>query len=113
MRYTSLNHINTEAILPKYDKSCMVYTPECIQNQNTVIYPYPNGIKKFEILVVDSQLVLKNTIPSPTLVDTFGLMCCPHLTKALTSEEEDALLRLCGTHLQRAVLLVRCCLLRR
>jgi hypothetical protein len=30
------------------------------------------------------------------------------LTKALTSEEEEASLRLCGTHLQRVVLPVWC-----
>jgi hypothetical protein len=74
MRYTILNHINTKAILPKYDESCMVYTPECIQNQNTFIYPYPTGIKKYIILIVDSQMVLKITIPNPTLVNIFGLM---------------------------------------
>ena len=82
MRYTILNHINTKAILPKYDHSCMVHTPECIQNQNTVIYPYPNGIKKFEILVVDFQMVLKNTIPNPTLVDIFGLLLLSTFNKS-------------------------------
>lgn len=31
---TILNHINTGMVLPRYEGSCMVYRPECYQEQN-------------------------------------------------------------------------------
>ena len=43
---TILNHIDTRAILPRCEGSCMVYRPEWYQNKNTVKYTHPTGSKK-------------------------------------------------------------------
>jgi hypothetical protein len=62
---TILGHINTRTILPRYKGSCIVYRPKDIENKNIIIYPYPTGIKKCEILIVDTQIESKkgNTRP--------------------------------------------------
>ena len=47
---TILNHIDTTAILPRYEGFCMVYSSSGIKIINTVKHPYPTDIKKREIL---------------------------------------------------------------
>ena len=53
---TILNHIDTTAILPRYEGFCMVYSSNCIEITNTVKHPCPTGIKKREILTIDTWL---------------------------------------------------------
>jgi hypothetical protein len=49
----------------------MVYRPEWYQKgKNHVKYPYPSSIKTCEILITDTQMVSKKTIPLPTMVST-------------------------------------------
>ena len=40
-------------------------------------------MKNCEILVVDTQMVLKNAIPIPTLVDTFGMLLLSMFNKSI------------------------------
>ena len=56
---TILNCIDTRAILPWYEGSCTVYTPEWYQIQNILKNPYPTGIKKCDILIVDTRILSK------------------------------------------------------
>ena len=65
---TILNHVGTRAILPNYEGSCMVYRPEWYENTNTVYNPFPTGIKKCKILIIDAQMVSKIDDNSPTLL---------------------------------------------
>ena len=46
----------------------MVYRPEWYQEKNTIKYSYPTGIKKCEILIIDTPRVSKEDNISPTLV---------------------------------------------
>ena len=80
---TILNHIDAKVILPKYDNSCMVYTLEWYPGQNSIINLYLTDIKICEILVVDTQMALKKTLPIPTLVDTFGLLLLSTFDKSV------------------------------
>jgi hypothetical protein len=44
------NHINTMAILPRYEYSCMIYiNSNGVEDKNVAKYPYHAGIKKCEI----------------------------------------------------------------
>ena len=48
--YTISNHINTMAILPRYDYSCMIYiNSNGVEDKNIAKYPYHVGIKMCEI----------------------------------------------------------------
>ena len=42
----------------------------CIDDKNTVQYPYPTGVKKCEILIEDAQMVTNKDDTSSTLVST-------------------------------------------
>ena len=46
----------------------MVYRPEWYENTNTVYNPFPTGIKKCKILIIDAQMVSKIDDNSPTLL---------------------------------------------
>ena len=51
----------------------MVCIPEWYQKQQYHHYTYPTHIKKCEILIIDTHMVLnKNVDTSPTLVSTIG-----------------------------------------
>ena len=65
---TILNHIDTRKIVPTYEGSCMVYRPKWHRKFFTIKYSYPTGIKKCEILIIDTPMVSKEDNISPTLV---------------------------------------------
>jgi len=67
---TILNHINTKQLLPRYEGSCVVFTPKWYRSTNTIKYPYANGIKTFDILVIDSQMASTKIDTRLTLVST-------------------------------------------
>jgi hypothetical protein len=54
---TMLNHIDTRVILHRYEGSFMVYRPKWNQKQKYPQYPYPTDIRKYEILIIDTQMV--------------------------------------------------------
>ena len=54
---------DARVILTGYEGSYLVYIPEWCQNNNIVKYPYPIGIIKCEILIIDTQMVSKKMIP--------------------------------------------------
>ena len=56
---TILTHIDTRMLLPKYEGSCMAYRPKWYQNKNAITYPYPTGIKNYEILIIETRTVSK------------------------------------------------------
>jgi hypothetical protein len=41
-----------------------------IENKNTVKYPYPTGMKKYEILIIGASNSIKKDDTIPTLVNT-------------------------------------------
>ena len=47
---TILNHIDTRAILPRYEGSCLVFRPKWGRKQKYSQIPILTGIKKGEIL---------------------------------------------------------------
>ena len=56
---TILNYIDTRGILPRYEDSCMVYRPEWYWKQKYCQIPIPYVYYKCEILILDTQMVLK------------------------------------------------------
>ena len=60
---TILKHIDTRVILLRYESSCMVYRPEWYSKQKNCQIPIPILVKKYEILVIDIQMVLKKMMP--------------------------------------------------
>lgn len=35
----------------------VIPTPKCLENKNAVEYPYLTGVKRFELLIIDTQMV--------------------------------------------------------
>ena len=64
---TTLNHIDTRAILPAFEGSCLVYKLNSIKIKIFSKYPYPTDIEKCDILILDTQVVLEKDNISPTL----------------------------------------------
>ena len=55
---TILHHSDTRVTLPRLGGSLDgIKTPNGIENKNTVKYPYFTGIKKSEILILDTRMV--------------------------------------------------------
>ena len=57
---TILNHIDTRAVLPRYAGSRMKYRARWYWKQKYVNYSYPTGLKKCEILIIDTLNGIKN-----------------------------------------------------
>ena len=69
--HTILNHIDTRAILLRYESSCIIFRPEWYQQK---INPSNTSnllvLKKCEKVITDTQMVSKKDDTSPTLVLT-------------------------------------------
>ena len=61
----------------------MVYRPKWYSSKNNIKYPYPTGIKKHEMIIIDTRMVLKQDDTSPKLVSTLGI--CVSTTKRLST----------------------------
>ena len=73
---TILNHIDTRVILPRYENFGVICKPKSYQKQNYRHIPIPIPVKKYEILIIDTQRVSKTDDTSPTLVQTTA-SCTP------------------------------------
>ena len=61
---TILNHIDIRMILPSYESSCMMCTPKWYQRQKKYCQIFISiRAKNYEIFIIDTQMVLKKTIP--------------------------------------------------
>ena len=65
---TLLKHIDTRMIIPRYESSCMVYRPKQYQKQNYCQISLL--IERYEILIIDLQMVSKRDDTNSTLVQT-------------------------------------------
>ena len=78
---TILNHIDTTAILPKYQGSYIMYTPERYRNKNAIEYPYCTVSKnvKYSLWIpkwyYKKIWISENGNTSPTLFSAPKKMC--------------------------------------